>query len=113
MQFTSTGAPDTAFGSSGRLLIDRGGGEVGYAITPAPGGGWYLGGHSDTRMVVGKLSATGVVDTSFATNGFFESNLANSALAYHLLVDSAQRIIAVGTIRLTGTEDLGVARLSP
>ena len=113
MQFTSTGAPDTAFGSSGRLLIDRGGGEVGYAITPAPGGGWYLGGHSDTRMVVGKLSATGVVDTSFAANGFFESNLANSALAYHLLVDSAQRIIAVGTIRLTGTEDLGVARLSP
>ena len=77
------------------------------------GGGWYVGGHSDSSMLVGKVSATGVVDTTFGTTGFFQDVVANSALAYHLMVDSAQRIIAVGTIRLTGTEDLGVARLTP
>ena len=113
MQFTSTGAIDTTFGTAGRRLIDRGGAEVGYSITPAPGGGWYVGGHSDSSMLVGKVSATGVVDTTFGTTGFFQDVVANSALAYHLMVDSAQRIIAVGTIRLTGTEDLGVARLTP
>lgn len=113
MQFTSAGAIDTTFGTAGRLLINRGGGEVGYSITPAPGGGWYVGGHSDSSLLVGKVSASGVLDTTFGTNGFFTDVLANSGLAYHLMVDSAQRIIAVGTIRLTGTEDLGVARLTP
>lgn len=113
MQFTAAGAVDTTFGTAGRLLINRGGNEVGYAITPAPGGGWYVGGHSDSSLLVGKVSASGVLDTTFGTNGFFTDVLANSGLAYHLMVDSAQRIIAVGTIRLTGTEDLGVARLTP
>ena len=113
MQFTSSGAIDNTFGSAGRLLLDRGGTEVGYSITPAPGGGWYVGGHSDSSLLVGKVSASGVLDTTFGTNGFFQGVLANSALAYHLMVDSSQRIIAVGTIRLTGTEDLGAARLTP
>lgn len=113
MQLTSTGAVDTAFGSAGRLLIDRGGHEVAYSVTAAPGGGWYFGGHSGNNLVVGKLSATGVVDTTFATNGFFSAPLANSALAYHLLVDSAQRVVAIGTIRPGASEDLGVVRITP
>ena len=112
-QFTSTGALDPSFGTGGKLLLDNGGNEVGYAITQRPGGGWYVGGHRDTLMLVTALSATGVVDTTFGTAGFFEQPLANSALAYHLMVDSAQRLVAVGTIRLTGTEDLGVARILP
>jgi uncharacterized delta-60 repeat protein len=113
MQFTATGAPDTTFGTSGRLLIDRGGNEVGYAITPAPGGGWYLGGHSSSQLLVTKISAAGVVDTSFANMGFFQDVIVNSALAYHLMVDTQQRIVAVGTIRFTGSEDLGVVRITP
>lgn len=113
MQLTATGAIDLGFGTAGRLLIDRGGAEVAYALTPAPGGGWYFGGHSGNNLVVGKMSAAGVVDTSFATAGFFSAPLASSGLAYHLMVDSAQRIVAVGTIRLGATEDLGVARITP
>ena len=113
MQFTATGAADAAFGTGGRLLIDRGGNEVGYSITAAPGGGWYVGGHHDSLMLVMKISAAGVVDPSFANAGFFEDVIVNSGLAYQLLVDSAQRLIAVGTIRFTGTEDLGVARINP
>lgn len=112
-RLTSTGALDTTFGTGGRLLINRGTNDVLYAITSAPGGGWYIGGHSDTRMLVSKITSTGAVDTTFGANGFFENVLANSALAYHLMLDSTQRIIAVGTIRLTGTEDLGVTRLTP
>lgn len=113
MQFTSIGGTDVSFGTAGRSLFNRAGNDVLYAVTAAPGGGWYVGGHSDTRMLVGKVSATGAPDTGFGTNGFFENNLANSSLSYHLMLDSAQRIISVGTIRLTGTEDLGVARLTP
>jgi uncharacterized delta-60 repeat protein len=112
-QLTSTGALDATFGVGGKVLFDNGGNEVGYAITPRPSGGWYVGGHRDSFMLVTALSAAGVVDTSFGTAGFFEETLANSALAYHLMVDSAGRIVAVGTIRLTGTEDLGVARILP
>jgi len=113
VKVTSTGTIDTAFGASGRLLINRGGNEVGYAIMPSPQGGWYVGGHSDTSMLVTRISATGVVDTTFSTNGYFQNVIANSALAYHLLLDSQQRVCAVGTIRLTGSEDLGVVRLTP
>jgi uncharacterized delta-60 repeat protein len=113
MQFSNTGSPDNAFGTNGRQTFDRVGSDVVYALIAAPGGGWYIGGHSDSNVVVGKLSATGSPVTSFATNGFFESNLANSSLAYHLMLDSAQRIVTVGTIRLAGSEDLGVARLTP
>jgi hypothetical protein len=64
-------------------------------------------------MLVTRISATGVVDSTFGTSGFFQNVIANSALAYHLLLDSQQRVCAVGTIRLTGTEDLGVVRLTP
>ena len=113
MRLTATGAVDTAFGASGRLLIDRGGQEVAYALAAAPGGGWYFGGHSGNNLVVGRLSATGVIDTTFGTNGFFSAPLANSALAYHLLVDGAQRVVAIGTIRTGGSEDLGAVRITP
>ena len=112
-QFTSAGALDPTFGTGGKLRLDNGGNEVGYAITARPGGGWYVGGHRDNLMLVTAISATGVVDTTFGTAGFFEQTLANSALAYDLMVDAAQRVVAVGTIRLTGTEDLGLARILP
>jgi len=113
IRLTAAGALDTSFGSSGRLLIDRGGNDVGYAITPAPGGGWYVGGHAGNDMLVTKLSATGVIDTSFGASGFFQDPIVNSALAYNLMLDSRGFIVAVGTIRFTGTEDLGVVRLTP
>ncbi|MDP2274746.1 MAG: hypothetical protein Q8N23_18485 [Archangium sp.] len=112
-RFTSTGAPDTGFGTNGKRVIDNGGNEVGYAITPGPAGGWYVGGHSDGSMLVSRISGSGVIDTTFGTAGLFAQPLANSALAYDLLVDGSQRIVALGTIRLTGTEDLGVCRILP
>lgn len=112
VKLTSTGALDSSFGIGGRLLIDRFGYEVAYAITPAPGSGWFIGGHSDNGMVIGKITTGGFVDTNYATNGFFEDVVSNSALAYHLMVDSQQRVVGVGTIRDTGTEDLGVVRLT-
>ncbi len=109
----TTGALDPTFGVGGRLLIDRGGTEVGYALVEAGGGSWYVGGHSGTSMLVTRVTPGGTVDPTFAANGFFESTFSSSALAYSLLVDVANKVVAIGTIRASGPEDLGVARLNP
>lgn len=108
-----TGAFDPTFGTGGRLLIDRGDAEVGYALTPSPTGGWYVGGHSGNKLLVARVTAGGTLDTSFATNGFFENTFASSGVAYSLLVDVADKVVAIGTIRSSGSEDLGVCRLTP
>jgi uncharacterized delta-60 repeat protein len=113
VKFTATGALDPTFATGGRLLLDRGRGEVGYSIARSPGGGFYVGGHSDNFMLVTRISNAGAVDPTFGTAGFFENVVSNSALAYHLMVDAEQRVVAVGTIRATGSEDLGVVRLLP
>lgn len=109
----SLGGLDPTFGTNGRLLIDRGGNEVAYALTASGSGGWYLGGHSGSSMLVARVTAGGTVDTSFAANGFFESTFGSSGLAYSLLVDAVNKVVAIGTIRTSGSEDLGVARINP
>ncbi len=109
----SMGALDPTFGTGGRLLIDRGRHEVGYSLAAVPSGGWYVGGHSGNFMLVTRITTAGAVDTTFANNGFFENVLSNSALAYHLMLDAVDHPVAVGTIRVTGSEDLGVARILP
>lgn len=109
----TTGAFDATFGVGGRVLIDRGGAEVGYALTSAGSGAWYVGGHRDTSMLVARVTAGGTIDTTFSQSGFFESAFGTSALAYSLLVDVANKVVAIGTIRTSGSEDLGVARINP
>lgn len=113
VKLTATGAFDSTFATGGRLLVDRGRGEVGYSISPAPLGGFYVGGHSDSFMLVTRISASGTIDSTFGSAGFFENVLSNSSVAYHLMIDTSSRVVAVGTIRVTGSEDVGVARLLP
>lgn len=109
----SNGALQPAFGTGGRVVIDRGASEFAFALAPAPQGGLYVGGFSGPRMLVGRLTAAGAVDATFATSGFFEGALSNSATASRLVVDASGRVLVAGTIWGTGTEDLGVVRLQP
>ena len=109
----AAGALDGTFATGGRLLIDRGAAETGYALVAGPSGNWYVGGHSGDSMLVTRVTAGGTVDTSFANNGFFENTFSSSALAYSLLVDEANKVVALGTIRASGSEDLGVVRINP
>jgi hypothetical protein len=64
-------------------------------------------------MLIARVTPGGTIDTTFSQNGFFESTFGTSALAYSLLVDTVNKVVAIGTIRTSGSEDLGVARINP
>ena len=108
---TSSGALDTNFGTGGKLLINRGGSEVGYAIIPDVMG-WFVGGNGGSNMLVTRVLPGGTVDATFATNGYFEQTFGSSGLAYGFAYDG-QHLFAAGTIRTTGNQDLGVCSIIP
>ncbi|MDP1827899.1 MAG: hypothetical protein Q8L48_31790 [Archangium sp.] len=107
------GGLDPTFGTGGRLLIDRGAAETGYALTPSPSGGWYVGGQSGNALLVARVTPGGTIDTTFAANGFFQSTFSSAGLAYALLTDVTDKVVAIGTVGASGSEDLAVARINP
>jgi uncharacterized delta-60 repeat protein len=114
-RFTGAGALVTGFGTQGQLLVDRA--TFGLGITPAFGGGWYVGGFTNGAVVIARITDAGAVDTSFGTSGYFESTLATgvtaAAFPRKLMTDSAGRLLMIGSVTATGDDDLCVARVTP
>lgn len=118
-RYLSNGTPDTSFGTLGHVLVDSGVhefargvvidsvgriGVVGYAQTAA--GSW--------NFAVARLTTSGALDTTFSTDGIHTFDFPGNEpdVAYAALVDSADRIIAVGRTVQSGVDnDFAVARI--
>lgn len=107
--YTSAGVPDTTFGSGGFLVHDNAAGgngaEWGNSISLDSQGRVLVTGKSpnssgDTDMVIWRYTKTGILDTSFHTNGYVvSSNVAGGTGAdggNSLIIDSKGRIMVAG-----------------
>jgi uncharacterized delta-60 repeat protein len=101
--FSSIGAPDTTFGSSGVAVIGTAGGFQSKTIVPASDGSVYLGGQTGKPLgfvpVIAKLSDSGHLDTSFGDQGFasVEQVSKGTASVFSLFRLKDGRILAAGT----------------
>lgn len=113
---TASGAIDTTFGASGHRLITKATGpEQAYAIARDSMGRYLvagaLRGTTDLDLGVARLTAAGVLDTTFGTNGVATFDFGGDEVGSGLALDSMGRIVVVGRQGQFGGEML-VARLT-
>jgi uncharacterized delta-60 repeat protein len=122
-RFTSTGALDPTFGSSGEVSLDFGSslGEFGGAVALQPDGKIILGADvavSDevSDFGVARLTSTGNLDPSFGGSGYVMTAFANaSADLASLAIQPDGKIVAGGelgdfTSTVTPSSNMGLAR---
>jgi len=68
-RFTRTGAPDPSFGNSGIALVDLGGQDAGHAALLTGAGQIVIAGTRSGDLALVRLTATGVLDSTFGTKG--------------------------------------------
>ena len=102
----STGAPDSAFGSSGKLIVDVGGPTVldeAFAVVLEPGGGITVAGEDSSHKALVRLTAAGALDPAFGTGGIARSS--GGGGPFDLKRQTDGRLVAAG-----GSVDLYAAR---
>ncbi len=112
-----TGAP-TSYGTSGKVLLDRANGnERALALRYLPlTGGFMIAGNTGANGSVVKFGNSGLLDTTFASSGQFQSQMGGpSATVNDLAFDSLDRILIGGSFTVPGgnNPDFGAARLLP
>lgn len=113
--YNSDGTPDTTFGVNGVAVFDGGFNDIGFDIKlDAQGrllqGGWtYTSTNvSDRHAAIWRYSASGVLDTTFGTNGMAVHDPSAHSLGYSLNIDGQGNIIVGGAIH-NGTDwDLAI-----
>lgn len=80
VRLTSTGALDPTFAGQGVVPLPLTGNLYWRSATVGPDSSIFITGADASNGYVMKLSATGVVDTSYATRGTFQTPFANSGL---------------------------------
>ena len=116
-RFTAAGAPDTAFGGTGRVTTsfdDLGGGsDIAWGIDFGPGGTVVVGGGANGKFAFARYTAAGALDPTFGVGGRrrFDIGTTNDAIA-DLAVQSDGKVIVAGAGGLGGASVL-VARMLP
>ena len=112
-RFTSTGALDTGFGSSGKREVDvTGTDDVCYAMTVLPGGSILLGGWATvggtTGSALARFTSGGDLDTTFDGDGLQYRGALGSISDFSLQSDG--KYVAVGSSTAYGNVDFAIAR---
>jgi uncharacterized delta-60 repeat protein len=123
VRFDSRGRLDTGFGDNGRLILDLGGADSAAAgLALAPGGKLLISGHEDTaydsdtyssasRMVLARITASGRLDTNFATGGIARVTPAGAAAAgFDLKRLRSGRVLVTGFVKRGSRTHMLVAR---
>ena len=110
----AAGALDTTYGTGGWTTVGNSGTEMA-AIHALPAGGAVVAGYDDyAEWLVARLTAAGIPDPGFDTDGEARSNLGKQALDlvsdYGLTVDAQGRPVVVGQFTSGGGGALAVAR---
>jgi uncharacterized delta-60 repeat protein len=99
-KFTGNGAPDPSFGTNGLVIHDIDLDDRGTAFTFDNNGNIYVAGWRGTISnyisVIWKFSATGILDTSFGTNGVVLNNDVISEFGWAIGMDSNEDLYLVG-----------------
>lgn len=119
-RFTSGGALDSSFGTSGLASADPSGGnnDLAYALAEQSTGALVLAGHSegaDEEVALARFTADGLLDTTFGTNGTVTtSNPGLGDFTYDLAVQPTDKLIVIGFSQAgpPTNEDFRVARYS-
>jgi len=98
LKLNASGARDNTFGSMGEVSFTSGTISGGLGLAVGPAGALYFGSWGGGQHKVSKVSATGVIDNAFGTNG--EINVQN---AKSFVVDSSGAIYVGGQTMGTGS----------
>lgn len=116
LRLNSNGALDTGFGTQGITLTPIGDGCSANAIATQSNGKIILGGvavfDGQPVFALARYSSSGILDTTFGTNGTTYVALGNFALGGALAVDTSNRIILVGYTIISGNQQVAVIRFT-
>ena len=122
-RFDTGGVLDTAFGTAGRVVLVAAAGGTGEVrwLTQQPDGKLVAAGFIGSDMAVVRLTAHGVFDASFGTDGIVTFSAGATASAEAVAVQTDGRIVVAGTAELSceltdpacaGSADAVVARFN-
>jgi uncharacterized delta-60 repeat protein len=97
-RFNTNGSIDTSFSGSGTALLGISSSEVGNSVGLQNDGKIVAAGSSGAQILVARFLTTGVLDTSFASQGYVIFNEYVSAAATSVLLDTNQEIVLAGYV---------------
>ena len=104
------GVFDTTFGTGGKVAVDFGGTEFGFAMARQANGRILIAGRSDpSGAVVARLRANGALDPDFDGDG--RVTLAGVVTAKAIMVQPNRKIVVAGNT--SGSDAMTVTRLNP
>jgi len=118
-RFDANGNVDNTFSGDGKLLIDRAGTvDIANAVVQQSTGEIVVAGETfntvDRDFLLARVSATGVLDTTFGTNGFsildFDPVEISNDAAYALTVLDDDTLLAAGHASVSDAIDFAVAK---
>ncbi len=115
VRFNANGGLDSSFGFSGKYTINPtpSADDRATGVTVLPDGKIIIGGsartNTSTSFALARLTASGVLDTTFSSDGYQEI-AAGYGECHAMTVQADGKIILVGESKSLGTEDFMVAR---
>jgi uncharacterized delta-60 repeat protein len=113
-RYTSSGALDTSFGTSGLTTTTIGTSASINSIALDSQGRIIAGGFAVVggagKFAVARYTISGVLDTSFGTSGLTTTTIGTGASINSIALDSQGRIIAVGNTDIGGAQNFALAR---
>lgn len=117
-RLTSTGAPDTSFGTAGYAMVDfPAGGQDGNwlgGLVIQPDGKLISGGYASNEVAVARLNPNGTIDTTFNATGTATVSLGGSTdqQGYDATLQTDGRIVIAADVFTGGVWTLGAARFN-
>ncbi|MDP6976627.1 MAG: fibronectin type III domain-containing protein [Acidimicrobiales bacterium] len=113
IRLDSSGNLDTAFSSDGKALYDIGSGTAdhGYAVDVADDGDLLIAGDSGGDALAMRLTAAGVLDTAFSSDGIVTASVGTADVGYGI-VEAADGDVIVGGSAKDGDEEFLVLRFT-
>ena len=108
----SDGSFDTTFSGDGMVALPdiSGGDEYGDGIMIQPDGNIVIGGYTSSGYGAARLSASGILDTSFSSDGWNIQAWGGWSYAYGLTAAADGNILVYGTTEEGATRDFGVMK---
>lgn len=97
-RFNTNGSIDTGFGAAGTAFLGISSAEVANSVALQNDGKIVVAGSAGAQILVARYLTTGVLDTSFASQGYAIFNDYVSAGATSVLLDSNQKIVLAGYV---------------
>lgn len=118
-RYLSNGVLDSSFGSGGKVVQRIGSNTNGHAIAMLPDGKMLIAGYMTNattdkdEFILARYSASGVIDTSFGTNGYSTVAIGLGKNYCHaLLLQSDGKIVLLGGALTLNANDFALARFN-